>query len=578
MSIGKVISEWRVKETSVFLYQNVNCFAFSTDGRAGKTSTFKPTLYDMIYAVNLVKMFQRTIGENLSREEAHSSCFLPKLCIAAHNGPGIQVALFGRVDANKIVTGELKGLRWGVLNTATNEEQSFDASDTVVEAFLRHAPNSNRSHILSVKNANGDIVEKEADDHYAMNQYVKRFSVELIRDENNHIKNIKLHHVSLLDKNIFLDEGNWAVTLVSSMVSSSSFFSRLFEKTYGHAMLACEGVDQGKSFLRYVHFTQSSKDESSNLASDEGLIESFEPKSPLTTKNGPTWLRTKIAVENMFQYVETMKRKPLKFCVYREYGAIQTKGWKMVMDAYKHRKTEYDNNRDNEALEIYRKNYPNINTIPMHFSFSLGMLNSQWNKMEDEEQAKMMIQQGKEVSDIEFFKDITKTINQSILLFEDLRKKDLAIDQMPSNCLSIAMHIAQYAGIIFLRTKQLRTPLEKIDILNQRPAFLLPINFDRSRLGTPLGSSEEEKILCKGIVDACVMLTAEDTPPEEFYLWERQWIIQTTQVIMKPWFEYLKMMKWVGEAAGEDNFFSNYRKKISEVLSYLPSKNYLLEF
>lgn len=313
------IAEWTFGLRTVCLFQEPNCLAFSTDGRSGKTTTFKPALYDINYAVNLIKMFHRTIGVNLENDEPHSSCFLPKLCTDAQNAPGIKVALFGRVDARVSVAGELKGMRWGVFNTSNKEEHTFQADDPIARAFVYQAPGTNRPHMESVLDKNGKQVMKPASDHFAMTSYAKRFSPVLSRNIENHIQDVILHRVSLIDRNVLLSENDWAVTLVSSMDCTQNMLSRLFRGTFGHAMLACEGVEQDKPFIRYLHLTQSPKEKNPKLAKDEAQIESFDRTEPLETFNGPTWARSKVLVEKMFSFVDTMKNKPVKFAYYGSY-------------------------------------------------------------------------------------------------------------------------------------------------------------------------------------------------------------------------------------------------------------------
>jgi hypothetical protein len=155
------IGEWPVDQNTVSLFREPDHFAFSTEGSRGRRYTFGPTLYSMDYAIKLLSMFRRTIGENLARERPqdfpvtlggvqrvnsllYESCFLPKLCLDAVGRPGIKVALFYHRGKAQGADGECKGMRWGVFNTSDGTEQTLDASYSEIEAFVRSAPPSNK--------------------------------------------------------------------------------------------------------------------------------------------------------------------------------------------------------------------------------------------------------------------------------------------------------------------------------------------------------------------------------------------------------------------------------------------------
>lgn len=141
--------------TSCLSYEsNLNRFSF-TDAHTNRTTNFKATLYDSSYAVSLIQMFRQTIGINLERESPHSACFLPKLCIQACQASEIQVALFGHVDTRNCPAGEVKWVRWGVFNSTTAVEQTFEVrEDDLARLFIHQAPNTNRFHL-----------EQEFDEH-----------------------------------------------------------------------------------------------------------------------------------------------------------------------------------------------------------------------------------------------------------------------------------------------------------------------------------------------------------------------------------------------------------------------------
>jgi hypothetical protein len=282
----RLIGEWTIREKVVCLFLEKKRFECSTEGRTGPISySFRTDSYDSDYAINLVSMFHDVIGMNLTEEELHSSCFLPQFCKPAQNEPTLLTALFGRVDTRTAVSGELIGMRWGVFDSSSSQELpplEVSADDAIARIFLRNAPSANRCEVKGV--VNSTIINR------------------------NSIDSIFLHYVSLLDKNTILSETDWAVTMVSAKHSSRSSFSTPFSNV-GHAMLACEGVEENKPFLRYLHLT---KEPAKKLAQ----MECFERQPPLDTVNGPTWQRSKALVENMFRFVQSNEQHSFKFAAY----------------------------------------------------------------------------------------------------------------------------------------------------------------------------------------------------------------------------------------------------------------------
>lgn len=329
-TFGNHISDWSIGEKRIDLYREsqANYLTFR-DQSTGKTTKFRTSLYDISYAVSLVSLFHKTIGENLRKDTPNSACFLPKLCIEVHDG--IQVALFGRVDTQTNVRGELKGMRWGVFNSSTRVEQTFDVDedDSVARLFVRHAPSTNQPHMIEV--GHDDLnkpIMKPAVNHYAMTAYAKSFNIVLTLDIAKRIQKVALHHVSLLDRNVILSENVWSVTLVSALQSTQSLFSSLFTRFAGHAMLACEGIEHGRKFLRYIHFTQAPRNKNVSLEGDEGLIEKYDREVPHNTMNGPTIRRLRSAVQHMFAFVDTVEGTPLKFSLYKgQFGLSDALGF-----------------------------------------------------------------------------------------------------------------------------------------------------------------------------------------------------------------------------------------------------------
>lgn len=156
-----------------------------------------------------------------------------------------------------------------------------------------------------------------------MTNYAKRFRISLICDADRCIQNVVLQRISLIDNSVVLDENNWAVTLVSTGQSSQSRLNRFFGDNAGHAMLACEGLEHGKQFLRYIHVTLNPINRNPKLRVGEAQMEIFDREIPLKTLNGPTSTRSKALVGNMFSYVQEMENKPLKFSPYDKFDLME---------------------------------------------------------------------------------------------------------------------------------------------------------------------------------------------------------------------------------------------------------------
>lgn len=326
----RLIAEWTVGESSkkhVCLFRTPNHFSFSSEGPLGKQSTFKHKLYDSEYATNLVSMFRRTIGVNLEKEEAHPSCFLPKLVTSVINKPEIQVALFGQIDTRNNHAGDLKGLRWGVLNTSTSQEQTFEVRDPIAELFMRTAPLTNTPKMgpafdkekKPILDVNGTQVIQEMledQDHYAFTFFARRFSVSLDCDTDDGIRGVSLHCVSLFDRSVRLTQRDWAVTLLSSPYDFLRKWGECFSGigNTGHSWIACEGVNENGPWMKYIHATINPRYKKIKLNPDEGIVEIFDMNRPsIGTMNGPTWIRSKALVENMIRHAIELGKKPVKF-------------------------------------------------------------------------------------------------------------------------------------------------------------------------------------------------------------------------------------------------------------------------
>lgn len=311
-----VVAEWTVGDRKVCLFQISDRLAFSTEGRTDRLTTFRPELCDIGYAINLIIMFRRTIAVNLEKEEPHSSCFLPKFCTVARDAPGMHVALFGRIDTRSSLAGEIKGMRWGIFDISRREEQVFEVKDAVAEEFIRHAPKTNAPHLVPHKKKDGEPILDEnkqqvmlpANDHYAMTTYAKRFDVVLERDADV-IRHVRLVRTSIFDRNVWLDERSWAITLVSLETATTSDLVTRGDRRSSHAMIAYEGVKKDnikmRQFLSYIHIRARPKDLIEKITGQKAEVEILDDETQPHLKwkllVGLTRLKPSADVERMIE-------------------------------------------------------------------------------------------------------------------------------------------------------------------------------------------------------------------------------------------------------------------------------------
>lgn len=403
----------------------------------------------------------------------------------AYHTPEIQVALFGHVDIRNCAAGEVKWLRWGVFDSTTEVEQTFEVEeDDLARIFIHQAPTTNCPDFEKESDENGNPLFdskgkpclKPTSNHYAMASYAKRFRASLICDEERRTQKVVLQRISLLDNAVVLDENNWAVTLVSTEQSSQNWLSRFFRENVGHAMLACEGVEQGKQFLRYLHLTRNPRNKNPVLEADQAQMESFDREIPLKTLNGPTWIRPKSLVKNMLHFVQGMEsNEPQKFVSY-----------KMFFSDFK---TSFDFLR-----KIYTVMYPtrdDLEQVINQLEFSISHFEHDINQLE----SPVVIDSPQEM-------DGTHEIAT--------RRHNNCSDSCPDlemTCLDGAYEIASIGGIIFSKDLMFKKPIERIKQLNSSPfIFHLPENFDPESLFRPI----EDRKIAEDLLSAQVVLAPEN--------------------------------------------------------------------
>lgn len=284
------------------MFREEDRFSFSIGGVNEKKRSFKPKYCDMSSAVKLIDRFSRVIGVNLEKQQVESCCFLPFCILPVENVPGCDVAVFGKVTNPHPTQLSAEWVRCAVSMPGkpsfpierANLKGNFDL-------FLIEALSHNQLIKKTPIGSENPSLCEESSDSRPMDAYFKRFRILAEKDEKDQITQLMIQTVSVFDSTIVLNENQWAITLVSTTTSSG-------QNVFGHAMLACEGVRKGLPFLEYVHLIQNS-DQKEKTAH----IERFPRPRPFETKNGPTWRRSKEAVENLFHAIEKKNIKPIPF-------------------------------------------------------------------------------------------------------------------------------------------------------------------------------------------------------------------------------------------------------------------------
>lgn len=343
------IAQWAVGDSKVCLFVKQNRLFFSeTKEGAHKEGEIPLNLYDLPYAVNLVHLFHQVIQENLVNG-AHPACFLPILCTdaflvksdqtkatdlaaskvvfdalqrtgfsGAHlqvfcegNQPAyarkrefkrnLRVALFAKVDK---IAGRVIHARWGIANLSNHTSYGIplDPRDRMVNDFLINAPSYNKPNPNKAYN-------------YAMTHYSKGFRVGAIYDPELTIHSVSMSHASLFNREVLIDENQWAITLVSK---NAICRVGLLTKDTGHAMIAYEGVERDshgvlRPFIKYAHITTEDADPDHpdpSRQKNEARVERFsrEPYALVNASTGPTWSVPKDAIRNMEQIIDNGPR------------------------------------------------------------------------------------------------------------------------------------------------------------------------------------------------------------------------------------------------------------------------------
>ena len=300
-----IAAKWNLGQTEISLFRAEERLKFSvkTDGVVTREEDFSSERYDISYALNLIRIFHDVIQGNLSREVGAAS-FLPVLCRGdvwtLRDGQyvpitGVRIALFGLARSCEGV--------WGIFQEASATVERFDDVSGEVRDFLSWVPRQ-------------DCQEN----NYAVTAYANKCKIVLTYDLENRIQFVLLKRMSFFDRELELNEQHWAVTVLSSKGCSGLIESL----DCGHAMIACEGVQDNRQFLKYVHITTRHEDPDHpdlNRKPDEARVAILRESVPLyKALYGPTWPRPRCAVENMLRPIEEArdKKRYVQFAMYRD--------------------------------------------------------------------------------------------------------------------------------------------------------------------------------------------------------------------------------------------------------------------
>lgn len=182
-----MIAEWKLENSHICLFRESEALAFSSQGRNGARTRFKPLIYNIDYAANLVSLFYKTIEANLKSDEPSPSSFIPLLLDEPNNNLKTQIALFGRITSTADqATAELKGLHWGIHHSTLGHEHTLDVQDGCTREYIRWAPHVNFPQ-------NNPLISQKTSEQYNQ-KFALRLTLQAEAHPNGHIQQIALRY------------------------------------------------------------------------------------------------------------------------------------------------------------------------------------------------------------------------------------------------------------------------------------------------------------------------------------------------------------------------------------------------
>ncbi len=273
------VDSWDVRGQRVSVLQNTATSQLGYSVADGPFQLIPPHLYTNIPRVcAIIRLFHDVIADNLNEGNIQASSFVPVF----ESNPFVRVeneereldslvVLFGRKDmqAQRVVDA-----KWGICHTA----------EGITESVAAQVDGATGQCLLNVLCRNKPV-----------NPYMDGSKAIATLDADDRIQSVALEAwraVSFYDPALALGEDRWAVTLIS-IPQSLSRGSRS-ECSAGHAMVAYEGIEDGYSFLKYVHLTTR------GARAGFGRVEILDRPMESALKS-PTWIRTRASLQAMIR-------------------------------------------------------------------------------------------------------------------------------------------------------------------------------------------------------------------------------------------------------------------------------------
>lgn len=344
------VGKWNVGQKEVIVFKEGNVLRYSVlvggnQQKRGSISADTINLYGVRWAMRIIQIFERVVQANLeswidSQDGIGSQTFLPILYMEGYvqnersiDNTNVKVALFGRPKPEGMGLRAI-GARWGVFDPSEAESVSFCEVDELsgealsfIKKFRDYRPVLiNQEHTEDCKHPIEDIgVGKRCIRSYE--KEVGRLRAIMSTNSESRISSIDLKYVSNFNPNVILSENSWAITVVSGRNLTCGGRVNI-----GHAMIACEGLENGKFFLKYVHISPMQVPEGEEKHSNRAWIDIIQPQSShkiTITSQGPTWTRPRNLVERMIKPLEEAQhsvkfsdKKDAKDSTFRGVAAI----------------------------------------------------------------------------------------------------------------------------------------------------------------------------------------------------------------------------------------------------------------
>ena len=212
-----------------------------------------------------------------------------------------QVALFAQYRddfGEHLGKDQILSKRWAVWDQIKQEISIYPVEETneQADAFLDQVR---------------DTLSKES----TYSEYVRQFRP-IMAASSKEITSIVMRCVSKYDPSVPLTKDQWAITVVSarkrSRLEKNESLCCSVDPQFGHAMIACEGLEHHRLFCEYAHIIFE-KDKESQKSQAKAKVEN---NIRADTVNGPTWRRSRDSVNTMLQSIR--RAQPIDFSLMKD--------------------------------------------------------------------------------------------------------------------------------------------------------------------------------------------------------------------------------------------------------------------